>query len=334
MIKINMIENVSHIQILNKNILIGVDTNTNHGLVCHGNEIIKIISGKEKERFSQKYFSFITFGNGIIYYENEGEPIFFTDFKRIEQITPKNHYFNSLQNRSNSNNVLIAESDNNFNKTYYVFSIYSKKKKLSKFSDLILNDSFICSTKNTVELFSTGTMIMCWRYQCDEGIQLDRRNKLFSDENVVYVPLKGGTLVSIDKQTGDVKWEWKGGLDYVSYGENGDFIYVHSGDKIIIVSKVNGQVKNVINYSDYEELNSFRSNGLIWCFDSLIVVRNSGSGELVIFNRKTFKVLGREIVDEFGIGESKNRIQFVDNYLYVLSTSSTLHIYQLENELS
>ena len=117
----------------------------------------------------------------------------------------------------------------------------------------------------------------------------------------------------------------------MSYGEKGGCIYVHEGNKILVVSKVSGQVENKIDYSDYPELDSFRSNGIIWCFDNVILVRNSGSGEVVLFDRETFELIGRETVDESGIGESKDRIQLIGDYLYILGTSSTVHIYNLKN---
>lgn len=331
MIKVDTIKNVSHLQILDNCIIIGIDSSFNgeSGLVSHGDRIVKYFSGISQYVFYQKYFSFITYGRGILYYENEGAPIFYTDFKETKQITSVNHFFNSLQNRINTNSVLIAESDENFNKSYYIFSINFEKKLLPKFSDLLLNDSFICTTKNTVELFSSDSMNLCWIYQCDEGFQLDRRNKLFADQDLIYIPLKGGALIALDIQNGDEKWRWQGDAEYVAYGEQGHLIYVHAGDKILVVSKVSGQIENVINYSDYEELNSFRANGIIWCFENIILVRNSGSGEVVLFNRETFKLIGRETVDELGIGESRDRIRMLDNYLYILGTSSTVHIYDL-----
>lgn len=330
--KLGVVEKVSRIEILDNSVLIGIDSTAKENqLVSHGDKIVRYVSGELKDEFFQKYFYFITYKEGVLYYENEGDSIFYTDFKKRTQFTSKNHYFNSLQLRSNRNSVLIAESDEDFNKTYYLYTVESDKQLLPKFANLLLNDYFICTSKNIVELYSSITMDICWDYQCNEGFQLDKRNKLFSDEDLVYLPLKEGILIALDIHSGEQRWKYQGDVNFVSYGEKGDFIYVHRGDSIVIISKARGQVINVINYSDYDELSSFMSNGIIWCFDKLIVVRNSGTGEVVLFSRESFEILGREIVDKSGIGESKDRIKFIDNYLYILGTSSTVHIYNINN---
>lgn len=332
MVKIDTIDYVSHLQKANKSILIGINSKGKKGgLISNGDKIVKYGKGIKIKEFNQKYISFLSYGKGILYYEEEGSPIVYTDFVKRREITSKNHSFSSLQLRNNNEVILITEMDKFFNKSFYLYSESSKKQKLPKFSSLLLNDSFICNSKNVVELYSSVTMDMHWDYQCDEGFQLDKRNKLFSDDNLVYLPLKEGTLIALDIHSGKQKWKYQGDVNFVSYGEKGDFIYVHRGDSIVIISKARGQVINVINYTDYDELSSFMSNGIIWCFDKLIVVRNSGTGEVVLFSRESFKILGREIVDKSGIGESKDRIQFIDNYLYILGTSSTVHIYNIHN---
>jgi hypothetical protein len=332
MIKVDTVEKVSKIDSINDIVLIGVNSATKgKGIVSHGDKIIKYKSGVSKDVLIQKYFYFIPYREGILYYEDEGEPIFYTDFKIKLKFAKEGSSFNPLQQRTNKETVLITEMDDSFQQSFYLFSEQLDRQLLPKFSNLLLNDSFVCASKYKIELFSSSTLKICWDYQCDEGFQLDKRNKLFSDEDLVYLPLKGGILIALDTHSGEQKWKYQGDANFVSYGEKGDFIYVHTGDSIIIISKANGQVINVINYSDYDELNSFMSNGIIWCFEKLIVVRNSGTGEVVLFSRESFEVLGRAIVDKSGIGESKDRIQFIDNYLYILGTSNTVHIYSINN---
>ena len=330
--KVGTVEKVSRIDTLDNFVLMGLDSTAKDGeLVSHGDKIVKYNAGILEEEFQQKYFYFLPYQRGVLYYEQEGDPIFYTDFETKVEFAAGGNSFNPLQDRSNKEVVLITEMDRAFNQSFYLYSKRMERKLLPKFSSLLLNDFFICTTKNKVELFNSDTLNLSWSYECDEGSQLDRRNSLFSDEDLLYVPMKGGMLICIDVQMGNIKWKWKGEAEYSSYGEKGRYIYVHGGNNILIISKVSGQVENKINYSDYPELDSFRSNGIIWCFDNVIVVRNSGSGEVVLFNRETFELLGRETVDEVGIGESKDRIQLIGDCLYILGTSCTAHIYNLMN---
>ena len=332
MMKVATVEKVSRIDTLDNFVLMGLDSTAKDSeLVSHGDKIVKYNAGALEEEFQQKYFYFLPYQKGVLYYEQEGDPIFYTDFKTKVEFAAGGNSFNPLQDRSNKEVVLITEMDRSFNQSFYLYSNRIERQLLPKFSSLLLEDFFICTTKNKVELFNSDTLNLCWEYECDDDSQLDRRNKLFSDQDLLYVPLKGGILMCIDVQTGKIKWKWEGDDDYVSYGEKGGCIYVHEGNKILVVSKVNGQVENKIDYSDYPELDSFRSNGIIWCFDNVILVRNSGSGEVVLFDRETFELIGRETVDESGIGESKDRIQLIGDYLYILGTSSTVQIYNLKN---
>ncbi len=329
MIKIETIDGASKIDVLGNSVFIGIKTSAKKGeMVNHGDKIIKYVSGKLEEEIIQKYFYFITYDKGVLYYEKEGDPIFYTDFKSRVQFTEAAHYFNSLQERCTSDTVLIVEMDESFNKSYYLYTKQSERKLLPKFSNLLLPDSFICSSENIVELYSSSTLGKYWSYCLDEGLKIVK-NKIFSDQKLVFIPLEGGGLITLDIVTGNVKWKWRSDLDNVYYGEKGDFVYVHGGVKITILRKDNGQIINVINYSNYKELNSFRSTGVFWCFDELIVVRDAGTGEVVLFDRTSFEILGKETVDEFGIGETKSNVHLIDKYLYILGISNTVHIFKI-----
>lgn len=175
MLKVEGIDKVSQIALMNDTLLAGVNSNAKKGsLVSHGDKIVLYRFGQIIEEFNQKYFHFIPYCDGILYYESEGGPIFFTDFKDKEQFTPPKHYFNPLQLRSNRNSVVIAEMDEVFNKFHYLYSRDSARKSLPNFPSLLLAKHFLYTSRNLVELYRTDSMKKCWEYQLGTNVQFDK----------------------------------------------------------------------------------------------------------------------------------------------------------------
>lgn len=325
---------VSGIDVLNDLVVLGVDSKApDKAIISNGDQFLLYKNGKEVEKIKQKFFYFILFCNGILYYEKEGEPIyFFEEFKHKKQFTEGENYFSPLQQRYSSNIVLITHMDALFNQKFYIYKKNLEKVLLPKHATYLLEDHFVNVYMGVIEFYCIENMEMIWSYKPKGEDEIEKSNKIFINENRIYVPLKGGSLAALDLYTGKEIWKWKGEAIYVYYGVKEDYIYVHAGNFLEVVSKYEGKSEKIVKFKDYPELQGFHANGIIWCFDKILVVRNSGTGEVVIFDRITFEVLERVIVDRTGIGESKERIQLVDGYLYIWSTGATLYIYNL-NEI-
>ncbi len=324
---------VSGIDVLNDLVIVGINSAAKDGeFISRGDKILIFKKGESIKELFQNHKNFISYNNGILYLEENGSPIYYTDFIDIKQFSPPYHYFNSLQLRIDNNRVLISTYDVNFVNTFFLCSNNLNRELLPKYATFLLEDHFVNVHMGVIEFYCIENMEMIWSYRPKVEDEIEKSKKIFINENRIYVPLKGGSLAALDLYTGKEIWKWKGEAIYVSYGVKEDYIYVHAGNFLEVVSKYEGKSEKIVKFKDYPELQGFYANGIIWCFDKIIVVRNSGTGEVVIFDRITFEVLERVIVDRTGIGESKERIQLVDGYLYIWSIGNTLYIYNL-NEI-
>ena len=334
--KIYSIEKVSRIDSINNTLLLGIDTNAKEGgLVSHGNEIFLLNGDISLKKNRIDFFYFISFNDGYLYYEKEGEPIFYYDLitEGTRQITQNDYYFSPSQIRSNSKSCVIVNMDENFNQEFYLLSSSFEKILLSKFPKILLDDCFLYYDKCTVQKFSLSSFELKWEIEIDPEDQVERRNQggaVFSDGENVYVRLNGGRLTCLALSEGRKLWELTNEIDQVSFSEYGDFVYVHKGHGLIEVEKSSGRIVRKLNYRDLKGLDGFSSNGIVWCFEKILVVRNSFTGDLAVFNRSTLELIHREVVDKAGIPESRDRIKFLNNYLYILSTSSRLHVYEID----
>lgn len=332
--EIKNVVKVYRTEVLNNSVIVGVNSKAKDGeFISRGDKIVIYKRGETVKELAQNFRDFISYYDGILYLEENGSPIYYTDFIDTKQFTPTKHYFNSLQLRIDNNRILISTSDDNFQHTFYLFSQNIYRKELPKHATFLLDKNFVNLYMGVIEFYDIDNMKMQWSYRPEGEDEILGKKNIFIDENRLYVPLNRGSLAALDLFTGKEIWRWRGQARFGTYGLKGDYIYVHGGNYLEVVSKYNGKSERILNYGDYLELQGFYSSGIIWCFDKILIVKNSGTGEIVIFDRISFEVLEREIVDNTGIGESKDRIQLVDGYLYIWSTGNTLHIYNLNETL-
>lgn len=331
--KIDTIDKVSRIDILDNTVLVGKTSKELHGVMAvGGDEICMFRAGEIISSRKLIFLRFHSFLTGILFKASEGSPILFSDFEDTVEVANKNFHIKPLQNRVHTNISLLIETDEIFNQIFYILNGSLDKKILPQFPKILLEDSFIYFDKSKVEKFSLSNFELEWEIEIDPEDQVERRNQggaVFSDGENVYVRLKGGRLTCLTLSEGKKLWELTNEIDQVSFSEYGDFVYVHKGDGLIEVEKSSGRIVRNLNYRDVKDLDDFSSNGIVWCFEKILVVRNSFTGDLAVFNRGTFELIHREVVDEAGIPESRDCIKFLNNYLYVLSTSSRLHTYEI-----
>ena len=332
--RIKIIDKVSRIDSVDDLLIVGIDSKAVEGVMASNGDTLSILrEGEKVEDYSLNYFYFLSHNDGVIFYENEGDPIFYFDFKNKKQITGRDNYFNPLQSRNNKSRCIITEMDENYNQKFKLLDVDMAVRDLPKFPKILLEDSFIYFDRSKVEKFSLSNFELEWEIEIDPEDQVERRNQggaVFSDGENVYVRLKGGRLTCLTLSEGKKLWEFTNEIDQVSFSEYGDFVYIHKGDGLIEVEKSSGRNVRNLNFRDVEGLEDFSSNGIIWCFEKILVVRNSFTGDLAVFNRGTFELIYREVVDKAGIPESRDCIKFLNNYLYVLSTSSRLHAYKID----
>ncbi len=331
---VSNIEKVSRIDVLNNLILLGTTSKELHGVMASGGDEIKLLQeGKLISKKNIEFAKFHSFFEGVVYSENEGEPVFYTDFENTIQVTDQDYYIHPLQNRNLSKYAVLIEMDKNFNQTYFLLTEGFDKISLPQFPKILLKDNFLFYNKSLVENYSLSTLELQWKLEIDSSNQVERRNQgnaVFSDGVYVFVRLKGGKLVCVSLETGLKIWELENEIEQVSFGEVGEFLYIHFGHGFNEVDKETGKITRSFLYDGVSGLESFSSNGIIWCFENLLITRNSFTGDLAVFKRSDFNLIGRVVVDEAGIPESKDCIRYQDGYLYVLSSSSTAYIFQIE----
>lgn len=320
----------AQVQFSEQRVLIGTTTEELHGIMPNsGDKILLLKKGAVIDENNLIFQRFLSYNSGLIFMEKEGEEIFYSDLKQVKQVIEKEHYFNSLQIRSNINIAQVTNMDSAFNKEHYLF-IDFELHKLPCYPNLILNDSIVHGFSNDINVYEIETGNLLWKEVTSSEFPLDDRNDNFSSNNYLYIPLLGGRLLCVELTTGKQHWLWESGIQYVSYSLTVDFIYVNYGDGFYEVNKKLGKTSRNLLFKNTKGLEDFSCNGRIWSYDDIIVVRRSHTGDMAVIDRETFQLVGRTIVDEAGIPESPLAIHYVDGYLYVHATSSTVYIYEIE----
>ena len=333
--KVNEYKNVSLLESNNEFVFIGVNTLiVSNSFINGGNKILKLKEGEIIDSFSQQFSAFKSFHDGVLYQEKSGDPLFYYDFltKINIKVTEDRHYLAPVQSKFSKNIIQLYEMDELFKKQYYLFTNDLEKKLLPKYAKVILENYFVSRTYNTIELYSLKTFQMLWQFVLPEDLKKDSRNEIFSNGESVFIPLVNGAFISLDIETGKIKWRWECETIYPSYGCVGDFIYVHAGLKITEVDKHSGKTTRIIDYKSIPELEKYHSTGEFYCFDDIIVVKGGHStGEVVVFDRLTLKVIGRELVDGAGIANVPFVVYYKNGYLYIRGMSRTVHIYKFSS---
>ncbi len=324
------IEKASSVQRLNGLIIIGTSSEDLGGIMANKGDIIaRYSNGALIDKHKYKYQRFITYLNGVLTLESSGEAIYYFDFETRVKLTDQRHYISPLERRSNFVSASITKSDAEFNKDYYVI----KGKEIvaiPTFSNLLLDNYFVHGYFKEVEVYEIKTGKLLWQEKASADLPLDDRNDNFSSDNLLFIPLLEGKLLCVELTTGQRHWQWDSGIQYISYSLAGNYIYVNYGDGFYEVDKHLGQTTRNLLFKDVKGLKDFACNGMIWAYHDIVVVRRSHTGDMAVFDRASLELVGRTIVDAAGIPESPLAVHYLDGYLYVHATSSTVYIYEIE----
>lgn len=325
----------SRIDILNNYIVVGTTANELHGVMANCSDKLSILEGPDIIRtINLECQVFHTFNEGILFQTKEGSPVKYTNFDKKIIITKSNFFIKPIHQRSTLKNALIIEMDSDFNQKYYILSQNLDYSLTDEFPKILGEDKFIFYDKSKVNVFNLTNKKLVWDLAIPQIEQVERRNQgraVFTDQDYVFIRFAEGKLKCLSKLDGNVFWAYKPPFKEVSYGEIDNGIYVHTGKGIIELNKKTGKEVRSVNYIQYDELAKFRSDGTIWCWKEIILTKNSFSGEIAVFSRSSFELIDYQVVDIAGIPESVDCIRFKNNCLYVLSVSSTLHIYELKS---
>ena len=137
-------------------------------------------------------------------------------------------------------------------------------------------------------------------------------------------------MIKLDRNSGNKIWKYDSGMRYVSYSLVDNYIYVNYGDGFFEVDSITGKTKRNLVFKKVKGLEDYACNGLIWAYNDIVIVRRSQTGDMAVFDRDALELVGRTIVDAAGIPESPLAIHYLDGYLYVHATSSTVYVYRLD----
>jgi len=329
------INKVTELGQANDLIFIGISHDGPYGtMVTSSDEISIYQNGQEIDSIKFRFNKFLSFSDGVIFRLKDDRPIDYFNFKtkEIKTITRNNFYFNPLQLRSNINHCYIVESDKEYNQIFYLLNKEFEMILLPTQVRILLENYYIHYKRNLVEVYSLDDLRLIWRLGVDAENEVENQNQIdtvFSDGKMVFVHWNNGNLFCYSLNEGEKIWEWQSAIKEVYFSEINENIYVHFGVGFHEIDKLTGNLTRTLSFNEINGLENFRSYGFIWCFDDVIVTVNSFKGEMAIFDRYTFDLLGREKVDPMGIPQSKDCIRYVDGFLYVLATSSIAYIYQI-----
>lgn len=328
---ISEIYNVSEIFTVYDGVVLGASTGTRkESFSVGGDRLLKYRKGKLQSELNHKFLYFMPLSKGLIFNLEESGCIYYYDFLSVKKINGSRFYFNPIQRRSSVTNAVIVDLLEPDNKVYLLDSDLGKSP-LNGYPIFLSDEIVVYSDNRGLVVDSLSTISNLWIKPL-QGFDLDSRF-VFTDTEFLYVNLGDSSLRAFNISDGVIEWKSSEIQSMSSFNIFGGLIYVNCINSIVILSKDKGKEVLRLNYSDYKELEGFYSNGYIWCFDQVLIVRNSFSGELVLFNRGNSKIIDRKLIDDSGIPESVYRIHFVDNYLYVHATSGTVYVYTIDLEV-
>ncbi len=330
--KIVQLENATYIDYIENKVIVSVKTETTPGsFLTGGDKFFCVVKGKVENEIQLKHHSFLTFNKGIIYKEMEDGDIFYYDFNVTDKILPSGNYFSPIKERLNKEYFHYTEIDKYLNTKHFIYNKGNLKKKLPNTYNLELNSYLVNYSKRDgiITAFAQETYKQCWIYKVEGNLRINKREKIFADEDLVFIPLMDGKLLSINITAGTFQWIWKEvNEEYLSFEQITKYIYVSFGRGIIELEKCTGKTTKIKEFASICELQSFHASGPIWCFEKVIVLIDSIYGKVVVLNYD-FELVGFYEIGKPGIANSKEKIIYSEDCLYVLGMDNTLYVFEI-----
>lgn len=332
---IDKTKNVGHYEVFDDCILIGRDTRVENGIISNGNQILKKTSEGINSIREKPYFYFTTFKEGILYYENEGDSLHYSENGEDIKVTPEKHYFNPIHNLKNRKEIVITEMDEEFNQKYYFLNSihYDQKKECQVYPELN-NEKHYCrfhKKESWIELVDKYTKESCRRIEINiHQTHMDDRTKPFLDGSSLFIPLNNGGIAKYNCILNEVEWiNLESDEKHVSYNSNSAFLFQHFGLGINQISKSTGKTIRQMNFSKSLS-EKYHSSGSVWCSDDYVITKDLISGKFCVVDSQNMEIIALEFVMKHGISESIKTIQINKNQIFVLGMDNCLREYEIK----
>jgi outer membrane protein assembly factor BamB len=151
---------------------------------------------------------------------------------------------------------------------------------------------------------------------------------IFSYQNLVYVPLRGGQLLALNAKDGSMAWLFEQEVSG-AYQLFGNKIYKKNVLAIYEIDALTGEILRTMPLDKNPDLHDKIFAGPLWVYDDIIIILHVPEGYIALIDRACLKV-----VDLFGIGFSiinwDKSVVWHENKLYVHDTAHNLHIFEKE----
>ena len=282
------------------------------------------------------------FGNVYVWQPLPGEGLNVWDenFNLIAHYDFQIYFDSSSQILSNK---FLASINTNEKYEGFIFSKdFSKKKFIDKYIITTTPNEFIAikQGKKGVGSYSISNYELKWSVDLEEAYkelfiednEISNTRGFTANADGVYVPLEGGQLLALNVNDGSFKWilEREGSNKSGQYVLYDKFLYKMNGQVLFEIDISNGAILRKIIFEDIFSNYKANPGGKFKVYDDIILLKDARGYCVSLFDRKTFTLLDSFQIDNWNTTflSSDASMYWHNNKVYVLDSSSILHIYE------
>jgi len=334
--KLNSIEYVNHLKIVNKKVYY-VNSKSKELNVIKADLKPQTLANIEVDNFIIQSNSIVFQSDNTIYRLKDNSYYEIVKKDKLNYLGLQNYLFN--------NKVIIALTKVNDWQAYAMLLI-TENDKIEKigylfYPEIYSNNYYFNHSTKTVFSYTISHKEVWKKDITNFGRNIakdpktgevlwDKPNEikeaLLADDKNIYVPLTGGQLLALDAKTGEKVWMFDN-EKLGKYQILDDKIYKGDGKSIIVYDKNNLKIEKKLYFKDVPILKNYIPAGPFLVYNDIIISTDVLYGKICLLNRQTLEVeeffsLDKKLVN------SKDAIIWNDNKLYVLDIDHTLHIFE------
>lgn len=310
-------------------------------------------NGSETALIEEPVCFFCSINSSVAYHNFEGGNLMIFDGKNKIKSFQGCYYFASSNIRgSNDNYIKLGEGKDPLNTNRLFLDNAFHLHNVREMYNLRINNYFL------LYKYTDNTEVSCYdleenllwtvdisRYGLRPGFDEKTNSpckipnvtdgELMGDEARVYVPLRGGQLIALDRKNGHLLWmleQEHAGL----YALLDNKIYKRNAKELFEINPLDGSVLRQMRYDESErfpQLKEVWASGPFWVHDDYIILGSHSYAKMFLVNRKTFEVEEYITWEGSGYAHSNNVCAWdgLNQRLYVLDKSFTLRIFEVNN---